>query len=172
MSPIGGAVITSSSCSMLSIRRGIMASSGVSKMARGQVGHVRKEQGASPVNPVQCTLFCRCGTRGRTRDLRFTKPYAYVDPLRFKHPRAASTACCHLRALVLLLIWCRVSDSNRRPTAYRTTSAFAASRLWSGLSLGHSKRFRPPPSSLYTFPLSELGSGSAWPTSGCSLPRI
>lgn len=35
------------------------------------------------------------------------------------------------------LIWCRVSDSNRRPTAYRTTSAFAAFRSWSGLSLSH-----------------------------------
>lgn len=33
--------------------------------------------------------------------------------------------------------WCRVSDSNRRPTAYLTTTAFAANSLWSGLSLGH-----------------------------------
>jgi hypothetical protein len=70
--------------------------------------------------------------------------------------------------------WCRVSESNGRPTAYRTTSAFAASRSWSGLSLsrGMFTCYRLPPSSLYTFPLPQAWLGIGTTRKGASFPRI
>ena len=63
----------------------------------------------------------------RTPDLPLTRRDVQVDLLHFAPRRKARHGVAFAEGNLLhFTLWCRVSDSNRRPTAYRTTSAFAA----------------------------------------------
>ncbi len=67
---------------------------------------------------------------------------------------------------ILNSIWCGWGDSNPHAPkgdrfSYHYSFRYRIKRLWSGLCLHHSFRFRCSPSSLYTFP--KIGLGSALP---------